>query len=237
MHWYQHMSGETGEDDAVTLLEFAVSDPTYPFVAASKRGGEVTLEEMLPRGDGGYGEFFSVRGCPPADLVATSEDDDIEVEADVLVDREDNGLVEFVVGENCPAVALAEAGALPRTVEATDGEGTLVAEVPADADAAEITDQFLSEHPTATLERKAQQSYATPLFSPRELESALDEELTERQREVLLAAHDAGYYDWPRDTSGQELADEFGLAPPTLHDHLRSAERKLVSLVVEAGGR
>lgn len=226
------MSEPGTRDAGVTLLEFALTEPSYPFVAASEGGAEVTLEEMLPRGEAGYGEFFSVDGCDPAALMemAAAHDD---IDADVLLEREDSGLFEFVVAENCPAVSLAEAGALPQTVEASDGEGRIRAEVPPDADAAEIAERFLAEHPDAALERKAQQSYSTPLFTPRELTSAIEAELTDRQREVLLAAHDAGYYDWPRDTSGQELAEEFGLTPPTLHDHLRAAERKLVSLVVE----
>ncbi len=204
-------------------------------MAASDGDAEATLEEMLPRGEDGYGEFFSVSGREPAALLAMAEAHG-DIDAEVIVEREDGGLFEFVVAENCPAVALAEAGALPRTVEATDGEGRIVAEVPPEADTAAIAERFLSDHPDADLERKSQQPYATPMFSPRELESALESQLTERQREVLLAAHEEGYYDWPRDTSGQELAEEFGLTPPTLHDHLRAAERKLVSLVIEETG-
>lgn len=218
------------EASAVTLLEFELSGRSYPFVEASTGGASVTLEELLPRGDDGFGEFFSVTGRDPERLVAMA-DDRPDVEADLLVDRTDGGLVEFVVAENCPAVTLAEAGALPQTVEATDGVGRITAEVPADADAAAITDRFLAQHPDADLRRKRQQPYGAPMFSIHELESALESELTDRQREIITAAHEAGYYDWPRGKTGEELAAEFDLSPPTLHDHLRSAERKLVSLV------
>lgn len=224
------MSEQVDDDTSVTLLEFALADPSFPFVAASRDGATATLQEMLPRGDSGYGEFFSVTGRDPDDLLEMA-DEHGDIEADLLVDRGDGGLFEFVVAENCPAVTLAEAGALPRTVEATDGDGRITAEVPADADTTEIIERFLASHPDASLERKRQQPYGTPMFSPRELESALEDELTDRQREVLLAAHRAGYYDWPRGKTAEELADEFDLSAPTLHDHLRAAERKLVSLV------
>lgn len=228
------MSKQVDHDTAVTLLEFALSDPSYPFVAASEGGARATLEEMLPRGDNGFGEFFSVTGRDPQDLLEVT-DEHPDIEADLIVNREDGGLYEFLVAENCPAVSLAEAGALPRTVEAEDGLGRITAEVPPDADASAITERFLSNHPDASLERKRQQPYSTPMFSPRELEAALESELTDRQREILLAAHEAGYYDWPREKTGEELAEEFGLSAPTLHDHLRAAERKLVSLVFTGG--
>lgn len=52
--------------------------------------------------------------------------------------------------------------------------------------------------------------------------------LTERQREAFEFAHDRGYYEWPRDVSGQELAAEWGVSKATFLEHLRKAEAKLL---------
>lgn len=59
--------------------------------------------------------------------------------------------------------------------------------------------------------------------------------LTDRQRDVLHAAHDAGYYRIPRDTTTQALADDFDLDRRTVEDHLRRAENKILDALVEGG--
>lgn len=52
--------------------------------------------------------------------------------------------------------------------------------------------------------------------------------LSERQREAFELAHDRGYYEWPRNVSGQELAAEWGVSKATFLEHLRKAEAKLL---------
>lgn len=52
--------------------------------------------------------------------------------------------------------------------------------------------------------------------------------LTERQREVLAAAVDLGYYDVPREATLAEVADELDIAGSTVSTHLRKAEAAVV---------
>lgn len=221
-------------DEAITYVEFSLTDTEYPFVAASTvGGGEVMLEEITPRGEAGYGEFFTIMDTDPDEVVALAEEHD-SAEPELLTRHENGGLFEFVVSDNCPAVFLGEQGGLPRKVESIDGKGYIAAEVPASVDATALIDRFLSAHPDAELETKRHQPYSTPMFSHRELHYAIENHLTDRQQEVLTAAHEAGYYAWPRETSGDELAEELGISPPTLHQHLRAAEQKLISLTFES---
>ena len=56
----------------------------------------------------------------------------------------------------------------------------------------------------------------------------IDDRLTERQREVFETARQHGYYEWPRGTTADALADELGIAKATLLEHLRKAEAKLL---------
>jgi predicted DNA binding protein len=53
--------------------------------------------------------------------------------------------------------------------------------------------------------------------------------LTQRQREVVTTALTEGYYAWPREIDTQELAALLDINRTTLHEHLRKAERKLLS--------
>ena len=52
--------------------------------------------------------------------------------------------------------------------------------------------------------------------------------LSTRQVEVLELAHEAGYFDWPRGTDAETLADRFDISHATFLEHLRKAERKVI---------
>jgi predicted DNA binding protein len=52
--------------------------------------------------------------------------------------------------------------------------------------------------------------------------------LTSSQREVFELARERGYYEWPREVSTRELADELDIAKTTLLEHLRKAEAQLL---------
>lgn len=56
--------------------------------------------------------------------------------------------------------------------------------------------------------------------------------LTEKQREVLTAAYQNGYYDRPRRASSKALAGSLGLSSSTFVDHRLKAEKRLLSVVL-----
>lgn len=217
----------------VEELKFTVSDSSYPFVGISEVGnGTVDLERMIPRSDGRYAEFFSVTGIETDEVQAAAEAHD-HVEPSVVARYEDGGLFEFVVDGACPARHLGELGALPREATGADGRGHIVAEVPPGHDAAEVAAAFLDEHPSAELVAKRKKDHPTPLFTDRELQQAVDDRLTDRQREVLRFAYEQGYYDCPRRTEGEELADRLGISSATFSEHIRAAESNFLAILYE----
>ncbi len=56
--------------------------------------------------------------------------------------------------------------------------------------------------------------------------------LTDRQREVMVAAYRFGYYDLPKGISSRRLAERVGLSKPTMLEHLRKAERRLMAEIM-----
>lgn len=52
--------------------------------------------------------------------------------------------------------------------------------------------------------------------------------LSDRQAEVVSAALDAGYYEWPRETDAETLAARLDISHTTFLEHLRKAERTLL---------
>ncbi|WP_266080368.1 helix-turn-helix domain-containing protein [Haladaptatus caseinilyticus] len=59
--------------------------------------------------------------------------------------------------------------------------------------------------------------------------------LTEEQYETLMAALEAGYYDIPREISGEELSDSLGISHQALSERLRRAYKNLISNALVVG--
>jgi DNA-binding CsgD family transcriptional regulator len=59
--------------------------------------------------------------------------------------------------------------------------------------------------------------------------------LTARQQEVLETAVRAGYYDAPREATHEQLAEQLGISPGTVGEHLRKIESRVFSEFVAGG--
>jgi hypothetical protein len=71
-------------------------------------------------------------------------------------------------------------------------------------------------------------SFQKPSFSSDDLMSCL----TEKQREVMTAAKDSGYYQYPRTISATQLAEKLGMSKATILEHLRKAEVRLMGAIM-----
>lgn len=221
------------QSNSVSELKFTSQDSHYPFVKASgEESCQIELAEMFPRPNGQYAEFFSVTGADPIRIGAHAAGSD-SVESTILSENNNGGMVEFRVSGECPAFRLTELGALPRKVSGDDGRGCIIAEVPAENSASEIGNRFLAEHPAFELVSKREKSSLAPRFPQSAFKAVLHNHLTDRQQEVIQTAFEEGYYDLPRECTGEDVAERLDIASPTFSEHIRTAERKLISLLFE----
>lgn len=65
------------------------------------------------------------------------------------------------------------------------------------------------------------------------LVNGLLDELTEKQRQILKAAYQYGYFDHPRKIDAGKLAEKVGVHKTTLLEHLHKAEKRLVKRVLD----
>jgi len=227
------MGSITPTPDRSVEVEFELTDPYYSFVRASSEVGcRFELEGTLPREGGRYAEFFSVSDAPAARVLRIAEASD-GVEPRLLAEGDTGGLFEFVVEEGCPVLSLAERGGVPTAVTSTDGAGRIVCRLPAEPDVTDVVEPFLEEHPTAELVAKRRSDRPVVPFAGGTHRWSLEDRLTDRQREVLETAYDAGYFERPRETTGEELAAELGIRPATFSQHVRAAQDNLLSALYE----
>jgi len=80
-----------------------------------------------------------------------------------------------------------------------------------------------------TLRRK--QTLETP--AEYDLHSRVLEEITDRQLEVLQTAYYSGYFESPRENTGEAIAETLEISPPAFYQHIRAVQRTLFTALFE----
>ena len=99
--------------------------------------------------------------------------------------------------------------------------------IPVGTEVRPVLDAARTIYPDLTL--VSQTTVTPPSRTPADAFARLAEGLTDRQRETLEVGYYAGFFEWPRETSGDELADLMGVTPATVHHHLRHGQQKLLA--------
>ena len=102
------------------------------------------------------------------------------------------------------------------------------------ADVRRIIEAVEAAYPGAELLRRRQIDRARDDIQ--RLQRRLVADLTDRQQTALEAAYHGGHFEWPRAATGEAIAESMGVAPPTFHQHLRKAERKVFDALFSAPG-
>ncbi|MFB6150299.1 MAG: bacterio-opsin activator domain-containing protein [Haloarculaceae archaeon] len=210
--------------DAVIELELELTGGDDPFTRiAREAGGAVTFEglatEDAPR------LLVAVEDVDPDRVDAIlGETRCVETTSKLAVDEA--VLFEISLGDCLPALlsACIERGAVVRSIVADGGASRLVVELGTGSDVGAFVRALETAYDVTLLSRR---NRARPARTRRTFLATLRERLTPRQLEVLRTAYAAGYFEWPRESTGEEVAGLLGITQPTFNRHLRTAERKL----------
>jgi PAS domain S-box-containing protein len=217
--------------DETVELEFEVTDERCLAVAVSDQlGCYAAIEQAVLTSDGNHLCYLRVEGATPDAALAATVDAPAVADSRVIEKSEDGCLLEVCKTES-GAEGMMNVGATLRTATAEDGVGTLVVQAPPSADIREVIDSYTARNPASSL--RAKREVDRPVRTAATVRERLDEQLTEKQESALTAAYYAGYYDWPRRSTAEELADSLEIASATLHQHLRKAEGKLLTALID----
>lgn len=204
----------------------------FPFLQSESI--TMTIREMLPRGDGRAHIFFETTGVDPETVLEeTAPAPGID-----HIDRMDSGdsdadpQFEAVLSASSATARLLERGFLVHNAEVVGDRLHLTIRASTDADPREVLEAFETAYDEVSLVSKRE--VAQPVRSREAFEASYLADLTPRQEEVLRTAHAAGFFEWPRVNSGQEVAEMLDVSQPTVNRHLREAERKLFSKLFDS---
>jgi PAS domain S-box-containing protein len=221
------------ESDDTLELEFRGTETGVPFARLAREAGcHVRHERTVRRQDGSVSVYYTLADDPPADVesaIAGTLPGTIRT-----VTRESGSAVIERRGSSWFGSAVSEYGGVLRRGRATPSGVTLVVELPREADTRTIVERVREAFPA--LELTAQRQHREGSATPGELKGRLGQRLSDRQYEALETAHALGYFEWPRESSGEEVAAALGITQPTVNKHIRIGERKLFDLLFGTTG-
>jgi len=213
--------------DTTTELEFVSTDDGSFFNRTSAAAGcRLSLEGLVPVGDGTLVYYVGLDGTRPEQIQSLADEaahiDDVRV----VTERADDTLLEVTVSGESVVLALVERGASIQTAVSDNGESHLTVNVAPNVDVRTLVENVRESFPALRMVTRKELEF--PQRAGSGFREVLDERLTERQRASLQAAYYGGYFEWPRESTAEEVADAMGISSPTLHQHLRAAQRKLL---------
>ncbi|RXK50547.1 PAS domain S-box protein [Halorientalis pallida] len=213
---------------AETLLElelrFVDADDLLARIA-SEADCRVAYEGLATIPDDDDRVFFVAHDTDP-DAVRDVLDGLVSVTDTRLISDADGSLFEVTTAAPLVAAKLVSHGGRPQSITADHTGMDVVVDLPTGTDVRAFVEMLREDHPGVELVARRHVERST--HTRRELVTTLFETLTDRQREVLETAYLAGFFEQPRETTGEELAAMLGVSQPTVNRHLRLAQQRLM---------
>ncbi len=198
---------------------------------AVEEGGTVTFDRLIPTTEDRYLQYVTVTGVEAdrfADLVLGHP-----AYEDARCIREGDGEYVFELHARDPPTSSLVTTYCGRITDVVveGSEVRITAELPVQTDVRQLLETLRERVPDVEL--VSQRTVPRRSLTPDGVRLSLEDDLTERQRTTIETAYYAGYFNWPRDSTAEEVADLLGVSSPTVHKHLRAAEQKVFRTILE----
>ncbi|MCL7418024.1 MAG: helix-turn-helix domain-containing protein, partial [Halalkalicoccus sp.] len=191
----------------------------------------LSVDRTVPTGEGRILHFMEVSEMSAEEFVDSITRVSTVEEVTLLEEDERDGSLVFEVTIAEPSLTgtLVSYGGRVRSVRTTADGTRIVAQLPPSAPIREVVEAVNEVHPGTEL--IAQRAVEHEPRTTREIYSVIMDRLTEKQRAALETAYFAGYFEWPRSVTGEDVAAMLGITAPTFTNHMRIAERKLLAVL------
>ncbi len=214
--------------DELVELEFQLQDVFAVLDVPIEMDGTITLDNAVPIGND---EFLVYGTATPVAIDALTSLVETFPHWETVTLHSEGNPTSFELKLTEPPVlsVVASIGGHVKQTVIEDGHYQMTIHLSPSVDIHRVIDAVEEAYPQAEMIRRRQitrsQDDSHRIF--RHLVSGL----TDRQHATLDVAYHAGFFEWPRETSGEVVAESMGVAPPTFHQHLRKAEQKVFDSV------
>lgn len=213
--------------DHVLEFEFYSEQLAQAFLEAGGSNVQITVDGIVPLDDGSQLQYWTITGIPLKTYTEMVTDRPTVHDIRLLRSVEDTFRVEARTTADSLFAAFDAIDGHTKEAYLDDGMLKVVGEFPVAVDEntviQAVQDWYLD---LELLEQRL-------VYTPRLFRTLAEEHLTERQLTAFRLAYYAGYFDRPRESSGDDLAERMGIARQTFHHHLREAQRVIAHLLLE----
>ncbi|KDE58870.1 hypothetical protein EL22_01770 [Halostagnicola sp. A56] len=209
-----------------TEIELEVESGTVLNAIVDAFDIEGRVEGTIPQADGSTTVF--VRTVRDADELEWSSLEGVR-SGSVIAETEDSATVQIrLEGPFFGSIVEANGGTL-RELRTDGSTARATVDVPHSIDVREVISGITRRGFEATMVSKRDKSSTHSSAIGQRPKKPLLEEFTDRQREVVQTAFHSGFFEWPRRTTGEDVAASLDISPPAFHKHVRATEQTVFS--------
>ncbi|WP_276273788.1 bacterio-opsin activator domain-containing protein [Haloarcula litorea] len=224
-------SGKILSADKVIELSFTVDDRDLLASRLSAgTGATLSANELVMNDDGSLRVYLTAEGADSEAVLDALADEDTVTDATLVVEHEGEALFDVTV-ETSLLARLVDHGAVPRDIGGENGVASYTIELPYEADAREVFSLVEDNYDGTDL--AGYHEHERPVQTRQEFRASLSDRFTDRQETALRTAYLGGFFEWPREVDGDELAGAMDISRPTYHQHLRAAQQKVFEELFE----
>ena len=212
--------------DTLVELRLQITDRADPFVTvAGEHDTTLAVDGLVPQGETVLC-YLTVAAGEPTEIADSLADIDGAVATRVVGDHSDGGSLEVVLTEETPISRLITRGASVSFAEFDENGGTVVVELSPEEDVRRLADAVTRGFDATVVAKRERER---DIVTTQAFRDRLSDRLTERQENALKTAFLADYFESPRESTAEEVAEALDITGPTLLHHLRAGQRKLLA--------
>ena len=210
--------------DSVVELELRIPNALAELGVTEPPAGTMTVDRVLPVADDEYVAYVSVPTDDSEFVDRLQETAPNWRSTRSMGETEEHARFEVRLSEAPIAATVAGLGGSVEEMVISDGAVRVTAHLPQNVGVRRVVEAVRETFPDT--EPVAHRQVTTDDSAVAATDDSVLAELTDRQRTVLETAYFSGYFEWPRETSGEEAAEMLDISAATFSQHLRTAERK-----------
>jgi HTH-type transcriptional regulator, bacterioopsin transcriptional activator and related proteins len=217
-------------DRGVTEIELELTTDSILCRLADRLQARVSFEGAALQSDGSALVFVAVEPSveDPVDTLIDGVDD-----VAVIAETESQTLVQLRITGPFLGTIIGNHGGTLREFVCGNDENRALVDVPNGVEVRDVLSDINRRGLSASLVARREQPSTDVSELDAPARNAMLEQLTARQREVVQTAYYGGFFEWPRQTTGEDIASSLDISAPAFHKHVRSSEQKVFAELFE----